>query len=84
MRRNFLVPLNVRQDVTDSTLFYILLDYDIAVTHLGQMLGYLMQIMGKIPVEGDSCEAGNLLFRVRRMEDRRIEEIELIISEPEE
>ena len=52
--------------------------------HVTTLAGHLMQIMGKIPVEGDSCEEGNLLFRVRRMEDRRIEEIELIISEPEE
>jgi len=40
--------------------------------------------MGKIPVEGDSCEEGNLMFRVRRMEDRRIEEIEMVISAQEE
>jgi len=52
--------------------------------HVTTLAGYLMQIMGKIPVEGDSCKAGNLQFRVRRMENRRIEEIELFISEPEE
>jgi len=50
--------------------------------HVTTLAGHLMQIMGKIPVEGDSCEEGNLLFLVRRMEDRRIEEIELVISEP--
>jgi len=48
--------------------------------HVTTLAGHLMQIMGKIPVEGDSCEEGNLLFRVRRMEERRIEEIEMVIS----
>ncbi|MCK4502785.1 MAG: HlyC/CorC family transporter, partial [Desulfuromonadales bacterium] len=41
------------------------------------LAGHLMKLMGKIPEEGDSCEEGNLLFRVQRMEDRRIEEIEM-------
>ena len=50
--------------------------------HVTTLAGHLLQVMGKIPVEGDFCEEGNLLFRVRRMEDRRIEEIEMIISEP--
>jgi putative hemolysin len=50
--------------------------------HVTTLAGHLLQVMGKIPTEGDFCEEGNLLFRVRRMEDRRIEEIEMIISEP--
>ncbi len=49
--------------------------------HVTTLAGHLLQIMGKIPVEGDSCEEGTLLFRVRRMEDRRIEEVELLISD---
>jgi len=48
--------------------------------HVTTLAGHLLQLMGKIPVEGDSCEEGNLLFRVRRMEDRRIEEVEMVIS----
>lgn len=52
--------------------------------HVTTLAGHLLQIMGKIPVEGDSCEEGNLMFRVRRMEDRRIEEIEMVISAQEE
>ncbi|MEA3363011.1 MAG: CNNM domain-containing protein [Thermodesulfobacteriota bacterium] len=52
--------------------------------HVTTLAGYLMQIMGKIPEEGDSCEEENLLFRVRRMEDRRIEEVEVVISVSEE
>jgi len=58
-------------------------DLTLPEEHVTTLAGHLMQIMGKIPVEGDSCEEGNLLFRVLRMEDRRIEEIELIISAPE-
>ena len=49
--------------------------------HVTTLAGHLLQIMGKIPIEGDYCEEGNLLLRVRRMEDRRIEEIEMVISE---
>ncbi len=53
---------------------------DLPEEHVTTLAGHLLQIMGKIPVEGDSCEEGNLLFRVRRMEDRRIEEVEMIFS----
>ncbi len=52
--------------------------------HVTTLAGHLLQTMGKIPAEGDCCEEGNLVFRVRRMEDRRIEEIELKISVPPE
>ncbi|WP_321370085.1 CNNM domain-containing protein [uncultured Desulfuromusa sp.] len=55
-------------------------DLNLPEEHVTTLAGHLLQIMGKIPVEGDSCEEGNLKFRVRRMEDRRIEEIEMVIS----
>lgn len=55
-------------------------DLHLPEEHVTTLAGHLLQIMGKIPVEGDSCEEGNLKFRIRRMEDRRIEEIEMIIS----
>ena len=48
--------------------------------HVTTLAGYIMQLMGKIPEEGDSCTAGNLLFKVRRMEERRIEEIEMVVT----
>ena len=48
--------------------------------HVTTLAGHLLQIMGRIPVEGDSLEEGQILFRVRRMEDRRIEEVEMIIA----
>jgi putative hemolysin len=36
-----------------------------------------MQQMGKIPVEGDSCEIFGIRFGVRQMDDRRIESVEM-------
>ena len=58
-------------------------DLNLPEEHVTTLAGHLLQIMGKIPVEGDTCEEGNLLFRVRRMEERRIEEIEMVISPAE-
>ncbi len=55
-------------------------DLNLPEEHVTTLAGYVMQIMGKIPEEGDSCTEGNLLFRVRRMEERRIEEIEMVVS----
>ena len=55
-------------------------DLTLPEEHVTTLAGYVMQIMGKIPEEGDTCSDGNLLFRVRRMEERRIEEIEMVIS----
>jgi putative hemolysin len=49
--------------------------------HVTTLAGYLLQIMGKIPVEGDSCEDGGIVFRVQRMEDRRIEKVEMLLPE---
>ncbi len=48
--------------------------------HATTLAGYLLQIMGKIPVEGESCDEGGILYRVRRMEDRRIEEVEMVLA----
>ncbi len=45
--------------------------------HVTTLAGLLMQLMGKIPVEGDMCESGGIRFRVRQMEDRRIESVEM-------
>jgi putative hemolysin len=40
--------------------------------------------MGTIPQEGDSCEANGTSFIVRKVVDRRIEEIEMVLSLPSE
>ena len=53
----------------------------LAEEHVTTLAGHLLQMMGRIPVEGESCEEGALRFRIRRMEERRIEEVEMHISE---
>ncbi len=52
----------------------------LAEEHVTTLAGHLLQIMGRIPVEGDSCEEGALRFRILRMEERRIEEVEMHVS----
>lgn len=52
--------------------------------HVTTLAGHLLQILGRIPRQGESCEEGNILFRIRRMDERRIEEVEMIIAEPVE
>jgi putative hemolysin len=56
-------------------------DLNLPEEHVTTLAGYLLQIMGRIPAEGDSCEEGGILFRVRRMEERRIEEVEMLLPE---
>lgn len=48
--------------------------------HVTTLAGYLLRVMGKIPVEGDSFEEDGILFRVKRMDDRRIEEVEMLLA----
>ncbi len=45
--------------------------------HVTTLAGFMMQQMGKIPVEGDSCEIAGIGFWVRVMDDRRIETVEM-------
>ncbi len=47
--------------------------------HVTTLAGHLLQVMGKIPSEGDVCEETGIVFRVRRMEERRIEEVEMVL-----
>jgi len=53
---------------------------DLPDEHVTTLAGHLFQTFGKIPEEGECFEEGNILFRVRRMEERRIDEVEMIIS----
>ena len=48
--------------------------------HATTLAGYLLRVMGRIPAEGDSCEERGILFRVRTMEDRRIEQVEMVLG----
>ncbi|OEU74254.1 MAG: transporter [Desulfuromonadales bacterium C00003093] len=54
---------------------------DLPEDHVTTLAGYLLRIMGKIPSEGESFEENGILFRVKRMEDRRIEEVEMTLDE---
>lgn len=50
--------------------------------HVTTLAGHLLQLLGRIPEEGETCVEGDILFKIRRMDERRIEEIEMIFSEP--
>jgi len=45
--------------------------------HVTTVAGFLLNTLGHIPVPGDVAEAQGVTFTVRRMADRRIEEIEI-------
>ncbi len=45
--------------------------------HANTLAGYLLRLLGTIPEEGATCEAAGIVFTVRRVVDRRIEEIEM-------
>lgn len=47
--------------------------------HANTLAGFLLREMGTIPQEGDSCEANGTSFIVRKVVDRRIEEIEMVL-----
>jgi len=44
------------------------------------LAGHIFQLSGTIPAEGDVFDEGPIRFRVRRMEERRIEEIEIFLA----
>lgn len=48
--------------------------------HVTTLAGYLLRVMGKIPEEGESVEEDGILFRVKRMDERRIEEVEMVLT----
>jgi putative hemolysin len=50
--------------------------------HANTLAGFLLRIMGTIPEVGDSCVSDGTRFIVRKMEDRRVEEIEMILVGP--
>ena len=58
------------------------LDLELPEDRVTTLAGYLLQVMGRIPAEGDSCATDGAVFTVRRMEERRIEEVELQLSAP--
>ena len=50
--------------------------------HVNTLAGFLLHSLGSIPEKGDVCEVDGVRFTVREVEDRRIEQIEMLIPEP--
>jgi putative hemolysin len=50
--------------------------------HSNTLAGFLLRTMGRIPLEGESCESAGTVFTVRKVLDRRVEEIEMVLPEP--
>jgi putative hemolysin len=50
---------------------------ELSEEHANTLAGFLLRIMGTIPEEGDSCRSDGTLFTVRKVVDRRVEEIEM-------
>ncbi len=47
--------------------------------HANTLAGFLLRTIGSIPLVGESCESEGTVFTVRRVVDRRIEEIEMTL-----
>ena len=49
--------------------------------HTNTLAGFLMRTLGAIPEEGDRCEADGTVFIVRKVVERRVEEVEMMLPE---
>jgi putative hemolysin len=47
--------------------------------HANTLAGFLLRTMGTIPSEGDTCQSDGTTFIVRKVVDRRVEEIEMVL-----
>lgn len=57
---------------------------DFSEEHATTLAGFIMQLLGRIPKEGDRCESGDVLLVVAKMIDQRIEEVEMhFVVDPE-
>lgn len=57
-------------------------DLHLSEEHANTIAGFLLRTMGTIPEVGDSCESDGTQFIVRKVEDRRVEEIEMLLPAP--
>lgn len=55
---------------------------ELSEEHVNTLAGYVLHALERIPQVDDQCEADGVRFIVRRMEDHRIEEIEMCLLEP--
>jgi putative hemolysin len=74
-------PLGPNSYLVDgsTTLRYINRRYGLNLSeeHVNTLAGFMLHKLGSIPEEGDVCEADGARFTVLRVEDRRIEKIEM-------
>ena len=57
---------------------------DFSEEHATTLAGLVMQLLGRIPKEGDRCESENVILVVAKMIDQRIEEVEMhFVVDPE-
>jgi putative hemolysin len=52
---------------------------DFSEEHVNTLAGFMLRLLGSIPQEGDSCQANGALLTVRKVVDRRIEAIEMVL-----
>ena len=55
-------------------------ELNLSEEHVNTLAGFLLNSLGSIPEVGASCEVDGVLFTVREVEDRRIEQIEVQLS----
>lgn len=55
---------------------------NLAENYATTLAGFVMRTLGTIPQEGDTCQWNGTTFIVRKMVDRRIEEIEMVLASP--
>jgi putative hemolysin len=54
-------------------------DLQLSEEHANTLAGFLMRTLGNIPQEGDRVESAGTTFTVRKVIDRRVEEVEMIL-----
>ena len=71
--------------LVDGSIPLRLVNHRFALTlseeHVNTLAGFVLHELGSIPVEGQSFETAGVRFTVRRMDDRRIDEIEVELQE---
>jgi len=55
---------------------------DFSEEHVNTLAGFMLRLLGTIPNEGDRCQANGAELTVRKVVDRRIEEIEMRLPPP--
>ncbi|MDH3998357.1 MAG: CBS domain-containing protein, partial [Desulfuromonadales bacterium] len=54
-------------------------ELELSEEHVNTLAGFMLHALGTIPEEGAVCVEGGVTFTVRKVEDRRIEQIEIML-----